>query len=100
MAQINVSLALSARKWDAYVKNRPAASGYHLSAWAKVFNKAFGHETRYLSAEVDGEIVGILPLVMFKTRFLRRFSVSLPFVNYGGVVADSPEAEVALVEAA
>ncbi len=100
MAQVNVNYALSARQWDEYVRSRTAATGYHLSSWAKVFNKAFGHETRYLSAEANGEIVGILPLVMFKTRFLRRFAVSLPFVNYGGIVADSPEAERALVDAA
>jgi FemAB-related protein (PEP-CTERM system-associated) len=100
MAQINVSVGISPQRWDAYVNSRPAATGYHLSAWATVFNKAFGHETRYLAAEAGGEIVGILPLVIFKTPFLRRFIVSLPFVNYGGIVADSPEAERALIEAA
>jgi FemAB-related protein (PEP-CTERM system-associated) len=82
------------------VFSRPGATGYHRAAWASVFSKAFGHDTRYLAAEADGQIVGILPLVMFKTRFLRRFCVSLPFVNYGGIVADSPEVEHALVQAA
>jgi FemAB-related protein (PEP-CTERM system-associated) len=100
MGHINVNFALSAQRWDEYVQHRPAATGYHLSSWARVFNKAFGHETRYLAAESGGEIVGILPVVVFKSRFLRRFSVSLPFVNYGGVVADTPEVERALVEAA
>jgi hypothetical protein len=38
--------------------------------------------------------------VIFKTPFLRRFSVSLPFVNYGGIVADTPEVERALMNAA
>jgi FemAB-related protein (PEP-CTERM system-associated) len=100
MGSINVNLALSARRWDEFVKSNPAASCYHLASWATVFNKAFGHDTRYLAAETDGRIVGILPLVVFKSRFLRRFSVSLPFVNYGGVVADTPEVERALVDAA
>jgi FemAB-related protein (PEP-CTERM system-associated) len=81
------------------VESQPAATGYHLAAWATVFHEAFGHQTRYLTAESDGRIVGVLPLVIFKSRFLRRFSVSLPFVNYGGIVADSPEAERALVDA-
>ena len=100
MGSINVNLALSARRWDEFVNSHPAASCYHLASWATVFNKAFGHDTRYLAAETDGEIVGILPLVVFKSRFLRRFSVSLPFVNYGGVVADTPEVERRLVDAA
>ncbi len=100
MSEITVNLASSPQRWDAYVNSRPAASGYHLAGWATVFNKAVGHETRYLAAESGGEIAGILPLVMFKTRFLRRFAVSLPFVNYGGIVADSPEIEQALMNAA
>jgi FemAB-related protein (PEP-CTERM system-associated) len=100
MSGVNVNVEASAQRWDAYVNSRPTATGYHLAAWATVFNKAFGHQTRYLAAEADGQIRGILPLVIFKTRFLRRFSVSLPFVNYGGIVADSPEVERALVEAA
>ena len=100
MADINVTFEAPADRWDAYVNNRRAATGYHLSGWATVFTRAFGHETRYLAAESGGEIVGILPLVIFKTRFFRRFSVSLPFVNYGGIVADTPEIERALMDAA
>ncbi len=87
-------------RWDAYVQSRPEATGYHLAAWAQVFKDAFGHESRYLAAHAGGEIVGILPLVVFKTPLLRRFSVSLPFLNYGGVVADDADAENALLRAA
>jgi FemAB-related protein (PEP-CTERM system-associated) len=100
MAHVNVRLDVSAERWDAYVNSRPDATGYHLSGWANVFRKAFGHDTRYLAAEAGGNVVGVLPLVIFKTPFLRRFSVSLPFINYGGIVADTPEIERALVEAA
>ncbi|RPI49650.1 MAG: FemAB family PEP-CTERM system-associated protein [Acidobacteria bacterium] len=100
MDEIHVTLDASPERWDAYVNSRPNATGYHLAAWATVFTKAFGHETRYLAAECGGEIAGILPLVIFNTPFLRRFSVSLPFVNYGGIVADAPEIERALMNAA
>jgi len=100
MGQIHVSTEVSAERWDAYVKSRPGASAYHLSGWATVFERAKGHQTRYLAAEAGNEIVGILPLVIFKTRFLRRMAVSLPFVNYGGIVADSPEVERVLLDAA
>jgi FemAB-related protein (PEP-CTERM system-associated) len=47
-----------------------------------------------------GEIVGILPLVHFKSRLFSRCLVSMPFLNYGGVVADTPAAEGALLAAA
>ena len=45
-------------------------------------------------------MVGILPIVAFRSLIFGRFGVSLPFVNYGGVVADSDEVAAALLEAA
>jgi FemAB-related protein (PEP-CTERM system-associated) len=42
----------------------------------------------------------VLPLVFFRSRLFGRFAVSVPFVNYGGILADSPEAERALLERA
>ena len=47
-----------------------------------------------------GRIAGVLPLVTFSSRLFGRFAVSLPFVNYGGVVADSDDARDALLHAA
>lgn len=85
---------------DQYVAGHPLASGYHRPAWMGVIARAFGHQTRYLVAESAVGIVGVLPLVMFRSRLFGRFAVSLPFVNYGGIVADTPDAERALLRAA
>lgn len=87
-------------RWNAYVRRNPAASAYHLYAWRDVIAKAFGHETIYLTAESDRGIVGILPLVVFRNRIFGRFVVSMPFLNYGGVLADCERAEAALLDAA
>ena len=35
-----------------------------------------------------GHVVGVLPLVVFRSWLFGCFAVSLPFVNYGGIVAD------------
>jgi serine/alanine adding enzyme len=86
--------------WDAYVESRPAATGYHRWAWRHVFEEAFGHEAVYLAARDESGLRGILPLVKFRSLLFGRFLVSLPFVNYGGVVADDEEAARALVDAA
>ena len=48
----------------------------------------------------DGHRQGVLPLVFFRSRLFGRFAVSLPFVNYGGVVADAPRCGRALVDRA
>jgi FemAB-related protein (PEP-CTERM system-associated) len=90
----------STARWDAYVRTCPGASGYHLSAWLDIINRSFAHETCALAAESAGRIVGVLPLVMFRSPIFGRFLVSIPFVNYGGILADTPEAERALLDAA
>jgi FemAB-related protein (PEP-CTERM system-associated) len=98
--QVAVRLADDGAAWDAYVSSRPDASAYHVFAWRDLIARAFGHDTRYLVAESERRIVGILPLVVFRSRVFGRYLVSLPFVNYGGVVANFPEAGHALLEAA
>ena len=82
---------------EAYVTQHPRASSYHRPAWLDVIRAAFGHETRYLAAETPDGLAGVLPLVFFNSRLFGRFAVSLPFVNYGGVLADHHEAERALL---
>jgi serine/alanine adding enzyme len=87
-------------RWNAYVARHPDASAYHAYAWRDVIAQAFGHETRYLTAESASGVVGVLPLVLFSSRVFGRFAVSLPFLNYGGVLADSETASSSLLEAA
>jgi serine/alanine adding enzyme len=93
----------SAADWDAFVHAQPEATGYHLWGWREVFERTFGHEACYLAATTDGasgKIAGILPIVGMKTMLFGRFGVSLPFVNYGGVVAnDEAVARALLTEA-
>jgi FemAB-related protein (PEP-CTERM system-associated) len=85
---------------ERYVAHHPDASAYHAPAWLDLIGRVFGHDTTYLAAESDGSISGVLPLVFFKSRLFGRFAVSIPFVNYGGVLANSSEVARALVERA
>ena len=76
--------------WIAYVerasRRRPAII---VAAGAASSSARSAIERRYLAAASEhGGIVGVLPLVFFQSRLFGRFAVSLPFVNYGGVVAD------------
>ena len=86
--------------WDRYVLNHAMASGYQLMGWRRVMERAFGHQTFYLMAWDQHEVRGVLPLVFLSSRLFGRFLVSMPFVNYGGVLTDSLEAQRALLEAA
>jgi len=86
-------------EWDAFVL-RAQASGYHAWAWRDVFRRAFGHAPLYFIARAGGQTVGVLPTVFIRGLVFGRTLTSLPFVNYGGVVAESPDAACALLEAA
>jgi FemAB-related protein (PEP-CTERM system-associated) len=97
---VTVVTGIDAAQWDRYVVGHPDASVYHLSAWAGVIQRVFGHRTRYFAAMDGKRLVGILPLVLFHAPLFGRFAVSMPFVNYGGIVADTDEAREALLAAA
>jgi serine/alanine adding enzyme len=84
--------------WDAYVDSHPGATPYHRQAFRGVFDRAFGHPSHYLAATRGGRLSGVLPLVEFQSALFGRFAVSLPFVNYGGVLADDDDVALALAE--
>jgi serine/alanine adding enzyme len=87
-------------EWDAFVESHPDSVAYHQYSWRGVFERAFGHQGVYLGARRNGALVGVLPLVDFKSRLFGRFGVSLPFVNYGGVLGADRDVEQALERAA
>lgn len=86
--------------WEGYVEAHPGATQYHRWVWRQVIEESFGHRTYYLSARSDGRVVGLLPLVRLKSRLFGTFLVSLPFVNYGGLLSDGPQVDRRLLEAA
>lgn len=88
--------ARSAGAWDQFVQAMPEATFFHLSPWAEVIRRAFGHATHYAYAEQDGAIVGVLPLARMRTRLFGDSLASTPFCVYGGSVAATPEAAAAL----
>lgn len=80
------------QRWDDYVLQHKDASVYHLLAWKPLIEKTFGHECLYYFAENEqGNICGVLPSVNLKSKLFGNFIVSMPFFNYGGVIADNLE---------
>jgi FemAB-related protein (PEP-CTERM system-associated) len=85
----------AAPAWDRFVHDFPAATFFHLSPWASVIGRVFGHRTHFMMAEQDGAVVGVLPLVHMKTLLFGDVLSSTPFCVYGGPVG-TPEAVAAL----
>jgi FemAB-related protein (PEP-CTERM system-associated) len=86
--------------WDDFVQSQPAARGPHLSGWKKVIEESFGHTCFYLMAAENGALCGVLPLVHVSSRWFGSFLISVPFLNYGGIVAEQNAARVCLFDSA
>jgi FemAB-related protein (PEP-CTERM system-associated) len=96
-----VELADSSRaRWDAFVRECPAATFFHLSGWQKVIERAARHRTHFLMAERAGRIEGVLPLAEVRSSLFGHALISTPFCVYGGVAATSAAAGAALEAAA
>jgi FemAB-related protein (PEP-CTERM system-associated) len=93
-----IAEADDASEWDEFVRSHNEASGYHLWSWQMVFRAAFGHRCHYLIAKRGNGVVGVLPLVEVRSWLFGRALSSLPYVNYGGILADDLETSRVLLE--
>src|SRR5262249_6343876 len=92
--RILVTVEHASDDWTPFVRSR--ASTHFAWEWRDVFARVFGHGSFYLAAKVDGRVQGVLPLVFIRSWLFGRALVSLPFLNYGGVIADDDRVAAAL----
>jgi serine/alanine adding enzyme len=73
--------------WDTFLESTPHCP-YSNSTWFNIVKKSFGHETCILIARDENlKILGGLPLTFFSSKIFGQFAVSIPFINYGGIVS-------------
>ncbi len=88
-------------EWDRFVEAMPGAALGHAAAWAAILREAYALTAHYLAVrDAAGALAGVLPLVCFRSWRGRRELVSLPFLDTGGILANSRDAESALLEGA
>lgn len=81
--------------WDDYVSQHAHGSPFHLSAWKRLIERAFGFKPRYLLAEEQGTVCGVLPLFEVWNPIMGKVLLSTPFAVYGGICAnDNRSAEM------
>ncbi len=89
-----------AARWDAFVRDCPQATFFHLAAWQDIVRTVFRHRTFFLFAERDGQVIAVLPLAEVKSRLFGHALTSLPFCVYGGIAAaaDAGDEAIAILE--
>jgi FemAB-related protein (PEP-CTERM system-associated) len=86
--------------WDAFVKQTPSGTFFHLSGWQRVIEKSFGHKTYYLVAKSGGEVCGVLPLTHIRSALFGSRLISNAFCVYGGPVSENAVIDEALCDRA
>lgn len=97
---VRVELTSSPSGWNDYLTSKGHQGFYQRAQWLRVLEHGLQHQPICLQATEGTQLVGVLPLALVVSPIFGRFLVSLPYVNSSGVVADSPEAEFALVDRA
>jgi FemAB-related protein (PEP-CTERM system-associated) len=85
-------------KWNEYLNLSSQSCFYQLLEWQLINGEYFKHNVINIVAEIDGKIVGVLPIVSLKSLIFGNILCSMPFVNYGSACADNDEIEVQLVK--
>ncbi|WP_375392228.1 FemAB family XrtA/PEP-CTERM system-associated protein [uncultured Sphingomonas sp.] len=81
-----------AARIDAFVRDQPGATPFHLTAWSRAVEAGCRQRARYLVAERgNGAIAGVLPLTEMRSVLFGRALVSTGFGVGGGVLGDALE---------
>lgn len=86
-------------RWTNYVNSHPRGNSSHLFGWKNVFTSAFGHQCFMFIAKKNETVVGVFPVCYLTSKLFGSSCISLPFLNYGGALADSKTIEYKLMEA-
>jgi FemAB-related protein (PEP-CTERM system-associated) len=94
------SLAVIRPEWDRFVSRGGCVPLSYHPAWLKVLEEGLEHVPYVLEAVAGDETIGLLPLAFVKSRLFGRFLVGLPYLNYGGVMAEDEHVACMLVDKA
>ena len=100
---MNITLCQSqahGNRWQKFVDREPQSTHCHRWNWKNIIENSFGWPTYYLMAEEDSAVRGVLPLVWQKSWLFGSFLSSLPYLNAGGIIAETEAAKQQLLAAA
>lgn len=86
--------------WTDYVQRHSEATIDHCWEWRWILESSFGFKPYFIGAFDSDRLTGILPLFHVPCGLGRSALVSIPFGNYGGICADSPDMGSMILEEA
>ena len=95
------------KEWESYLQQRCVDHHCFSWLWHDIWQDVFSLRSYYLlayqnsSAQTEdqtNQVVGILPLVHMKSLLFGSALISVPYLNGGGILADTAEAHTALLD--
>ena len=83
-------------RWDTYVQTAAQGLPLHLSGWRGIMHNTYGYETRYLLAQDQEAIVGVLPLFLVPSLLTGKRAMTMP----GAICANDETTASKLMEQA
>jgi len=78
-------------EWNQFVEDNASSLPSHNPAWLDAIEQCFGHKSFIVCARTaTGELIAGLPITILQSVLFGRFGVSVPYLNYGGVVSQYP----------
>lgn len=100
MLEITQVTEESKKEWMEFAnlsKGTPLCYDYR---WKHIIEESFGHKSFYLMAREKERVRGIFPLIFISSRITKKALISVPFLNYGGILAEDKDAASFLLEKA
>lgn len=85
--------------WPDFVMKNSYALPSHNPAWSEVIEQSFGHKSLVVCArDPQGQLLGGIPVTVFSSPLFGKFAVSMPYLNYGGIVCEYFDICLALID--
>lgn len=75
--------------WSEYVAQSEKATVAHQIEWREIMQIGLGHQPRYLMCLDQKRVTGLLPMFLVRTWWGKKYLISLPWIDYGGIIADN-----------
>jgi len=85
-------------QWNNFVGSHCNAGFFHRFEWGRLIERHLRHRPLFLIARQNDQTVGVFPIVQMGLAPVRRTLCSMPFVDYGGPLASSAEAQAHLLQ--
>jgi FemAB-related protein (PEP-CTERM system-associated) len=93
-------LADGGQEWLDYLKSDPMSDICQHYAWGRIFKETFGLDAILIVHRSGSKIDGGLPLILFDQKITGRAMVSMPFLNYGGLLGENDEIKIEILNRA